>query len=91
MLKIFADYYQDIGMPIDNWTVVTKKDFDDFRTSHSGLALSEKSDVFSISTPTPVIAPTPSPPAPKQKDLLSKFKKGIKRDASLFVMLKDLK
>ncbi len=30
-------------------------------------------------------------PTPKQKDLLSKFKKGIKRDASLFVVLKDLK
>jgi len=34
---------------------------------------------------------TPSPPAPKQKDLLSEFKKGIKWDASLFVVLKDLK
>jgi len=51
----------------------------------------EKSDAFSISTPNPIIAPTPSPPAPKQKDLLSEFKKGIKRDASLFVVLKDLK
>ncbi len=30
-------------------------------------------------------------PPPKQKDLLAEFKKGIKRDASLFVVLKDLK
>jgi len=78
VLKIFADYCQDKGMPIDDWTAVTKQDFDDFRTSHDGLALSEKSDSFSISAPTPIIAPTPSTPAPKQKDLLSEFKKGIK-------------
>ena len=63
-------------MPIDNWTAVTKRDFDKFRTSHAGLALSKKSNTFSNSAPTPVIAPTPSTPAPKQKDLLSEFKKG---------------
>jgi len=93
VLKIFADFCQDSGRPIEDWTTVTKKDFDDFRTSRAGLALSEKNDTFSISTPNPVIvpSPSPSPPAPKQKDLLSKFKKGIKRDASLFVILKDLK
>ncbi len=91
VLKIFTDYCQDKGMPIEDWTAATKRDFDDFRTSHVGLALSEKSDAFSNSTPTPVIAPTPSPPTPKQKDLLSEFKKGIKRDVLLFVVLKDLK
>jgi len=76
-------------MPIEDWTTVTKRDFDDFQTSCDGLALSEKTDSFSAFTPIPVIAPTPYMPTPKQKDLLSKFKKGIKRDASLFVMLKD--
>jgi len=91
VLKIFADYCQDTGTPIEDWPAVTKRDFDDFRTSHARLALLEKSDAFSNSAPTPVIVPTPSLPAPKQKDLLSKFKKGIKRDASLFVVLKDLK
>jgi len=91
VLKIFVDYCQDKGMLIEDWTAVTKRDFDDFRTSRDGLALSEKSDSFSVSAPTPIIAPTPSVPAPKQKDLLSEFKKGIKQDASLFVVLKDLK
>ncbi len=91
VLKIFADYCQDKGMPIDDWTAVTKRDFDDFRTSRDSLALSEKSDSFSISASNPVISPTPYMPTPKQKDLLSEFKKGIKRDASLFVILKDLK
>jgi len=33
LLKIFVDYCQDIGLPIKDWTAVTKKDFDDFRTS----------------------------------------------------------
>jgi len=91
VLKIFVDYCQDKGMPIDDWTAVTKRDFDDFRTSHDGLALSKKSDSFSSSTPTPIVVPTPSMSPPKQKDLLSEFKKGIKRDASLFIVLKDLK
>jgi len=91
VLKIFVDYSQDRGMPIDNWTTVTKQDFDNFRTSCDGLALLEKRNSFSVSTPTPIITPTPSMPAPKQKDLLSKFKKGIKQDALLFVILKDLK
>ena len=89
VLKIFADYCQANGSPIEDWTAVTKRDFDDFRTSHAGMSLSEKSDAFSTSrtAPTPAFAP----PLPKQKDLLAEFKKGIKRDASLFVVLKDLK
>ncbi len=85
VLKIFVDYCQDKGMPIDDWTAVTKRDFNDFRTSHDSLAPLEKSNSFSVSAPTPVIAHTPSAPAPKQ------FKKGIKQDALLFVVLKDLK
>jgi len=89
VLKIFVDYCQDIGLFIDDWTGVTKRDFDDFRTSHARLALPEKSDAFSISTPNSIIALTSS--APKQKDLLSEFKKGIKRNALLFVLLKNLK
>jgi len=51
------------------------------------MSLSEKSDAFS----TPTTAPTPPPPPARQKDLLAEFKKGIKRDASLFTVLKDPK
>jgi len=57
VLKIFADYCQDTGMPIKDWTVVTKRDFDKFRTSHARLALSEKSDAFSNSAPTWLLLP----------------------------------
>jgi len=68
--------------PTDNWTAVTKKkDFDDFRCSQ---VATEKMDAFS----SPTFA---SAPVPKQKDLLADFKKGIKRDASLFMVLKDPK
>jgi len=81
-LKIFTNFCQADGNPIEDWTVVTKKDFDNFRTSQTGLATTEKMDALSLPTPAP---------HPKQKDLLSEFKKGIKRDASLFVVLKDLK
>jgi len=85
--KLFADYCQANGTPIEDWTAVTKRDFDEFRTSHAGMSLSEKSDAFS----TPTTAPTPPPPPARQKDLLAEFKKGIKRDASLFTVLKDPK
>ncbi len=51
------------------------------------MAATEKIKTLSSPTPTPASAPPP----PKQKDLLAEFKKGIKRDASLFVVLKDLK
>jgi len=64
MLKIFADYCQDMGTPIKDWTAVTKRDFNEFQTSQARLALSEKSDAFSTSTPIPIVTPTPSPPTP---------------------------
>ena len=82
-LKIFTNFCQANGNPIEDWTTVTKKDFNDFRTSQAGLAATAKMDTLS--------SPTPAPPPPKQKDLLAEFKKGIKRDASLFMVLKDLK
>jgi len=60
-------------MPIEDWTAVTKRDFDEFRSSQAGMALSEKSDAFSSPAPSPVIAPTPPPPPPEQKDLLAEW------------------
>ncbi len=82
-LKIFTNFCQSNGNPIEDWTAVTKKDFDDFRTSQAGLAATEKMDILS--------SPAPAPPPLKQKDLLAEFKKEIKRDASLFLVLKDPK
>jgi len=53
VLKIFADYCQDNGTPIEDWTAVTKRDFDEFRTSHARLALSKKSAHFLFPLPLP--------------------------------------
>jgi len=81
-LKIYANYCQAKGDPINDWTSITKKDFDDFRCSQVCMAATERIDaLFSPATTS----------APKQKDLLAEFKKGIKRDACLFVVLKDPK
>ncbi len=91
VLKIFVDYCHDTGRPIEDWMAVTKRDFDKFRTSCARLSLSKKSNVFYNSACTPIIATTPSLPTSKQKDLLSKFKKGIKWDELLFIVLKDLR
>jgi len=54
-LKIFTNFCQVEGNPIEDWTVVTKKDFDDFRTSQAGLAATEKMDA--LSSPVPACPP----------------------------------
>jgi len=74
--KIFANVCQISGASIDNWTAVTKKNFDDFRCSEVCMIATEKHDAFS--SPTPASASAPAS-VPKQKDLLSDFKKGTKR------------
>jgi len=81
-LKIYADYCQAEGDPIEDWTAITKKDFDDFRCSQVCMAPTARIDALS----SPATTSTP-----KQKDLLAEFKKEIKRDASLFLVLKDPK
>ncbi len=81
-LKIYANYHQAEGDPIKDWTSITKKDFDDFRCSQVCMAATKRIDALSSPAATS---------APKQKDLLAEFKKGIKRDALLFMVLKDPK
>ncbi len=84
VLKIFANFCQTSSASIDDWTAVTKKNFDDFRCSEVCMIATKKSDALSS------LASAFAPVA-KQKDVLSDFKKGIKRDASLFMVLKDPK
>jgi len=45
-LKIFADYHQADGDPIEDWTAITKKDFDDFRCSQVCMAATERIDAI---------------------------------------------
>jgi len=75
VLKIFTDYCQDSGMPIDDWMAITKRDFDEFRRSCDGLALTEKSDAFVISAPTPIISPTPSALLPNKETSFPSLRK----------------
>ncbi len=61
-LKIFVNYCEAEGSPIVNWTVITKKDFDDFRCSCAGMHATERDDI--IAPPTmPVTASKDSPSA----------------------------
>jgi len=70
------------GDLIEDWTTITKKDFDGFRCRQVCMAATKRIDaLFSPATTS----------THKQKGLLAEFKKGIKRDASLFVVLKDPK
>jgi len=82
VLKIYANYCQAEGDPIKDWTSITKRDFDDFRCSQVCMAATKRIDALSSSA---------TMSASKQKDLFAEFKKGIKRDASLFMVLKDPK
>ena len=69
---------QDNGgiLSLEQWDAITCAEFDEFRIR--GLA----------PQPTMPIATQPRP-APKQADPVSDFKKGIKRDAALYPILKD--
>jgi hypothetical protein len=65
------------GNPITDWTTVTQEEFDDFRSSTAWL----------IAGPPTGGATT----APRTRDPVQDFKKGIKRDPSNFTSLKDEK
>jgi len=59
------------GHLIDDWTLVTKKNFDDFRSSEPCISATDKDNNIVLLTP---------PTISKKKDLLSDFKKGSKRE-----------
>jgi len=61
-LKNFAAYCKAGGSPIVDWTVITKKDFDDFRCSRACMHAIERDDT--IAPPTmPVTTSKDSPSA----------------------------
>ena len=49
-LKIFANFCEADGSPNDNWTALTKKDFDDFRCSRARMHATERDDTIAPST-----------------------------------------
>ena len=52
-LKLFTAYNMAEGHPIDDWTQVTKKDFDDFRSSNACISATEKDN--NVMLPTPLV------------------------------------
>jgi len=47
-LKLFAAFCKAEGHPIDDWTQVTKKDFDEFRSSNACISATEMDDNIAL-------------------------------------------
>ena len=95
LLWIFLDYVihrVNKGDPIgDDWTAVTAEDFDQFRINpqYGGQLRNPGPNQTSTSS---TAAPTPSPSTNTSKySPVEVFRRGIKRDPSLFPTLKDEK
>jgi hypothetical protein len=75
------------GNPLSNdWISLTEEEFNIYRTTSAILTVIGYNN-------SPSIAPVPSKPpeSPRLKDPISEFRKGIKRDASLYTVYKDEK
>jgi len=56
-LKIFANFCQTSSALIDDWTAVTKKNFDGFSCSEVCMIATRKIDALSSPSPTPFSCP----------------------------------
>ena len=92
LIRVFCDYIlhcNTAGTPIDdNWTGITQTAFDSFRVDPSYV--SGLRGGTAIPNPTSVKSSSSSPSAPKYSPA-ELFRRGIKRDPSLFPTLKDEK
>ncbi len=86
-LKIFADHYQANRHPIGVGPSSQRRTSMISGAARCAWQPLRRLRLCLLPPPTPASAVPP----PKQKDLLAEFKKGIKRDASLFVVLKNPK
>jgi len=80
LFKYFVHYRQQSGPPISDWLAITADDFNNFRLHASVLSVS--------ATQPPPSSASSAAPKYSPADL---FKRGIKRDPSLFPTLKDEK
>jgi len=51
-MKLFTAYNVAEGHSVDDWTQITKKDFDDFRSSTACITATEKDNNVMLSTPS---------------------------------------
>jgi hypothetical protein len=91
----YVHYCKEINDPIDNkWTSITQDMFNQFRCNvkytRRFTTLTTNLQHIPIATNNPTIAP-PAPSVPKSSapSLVDAFKKGIKRDPSVYPTLKD--
>jgi len=49
-LEFFTTYSKAEGHPIDEWIQVTKKDFDEFRSSNASISATEMNDNIALPT-----------------------------------------
>ena len=97
MVRIFRDYVvhcNNTGEPVnDNWIGVTQADFDAFRVNPAYVATFTRpsSGIVGASSPHPSVMTSTTPLTSTKKSPAELFRRGIKRDPSLFPTLKDEK
>jgi small nuclear ribonucleoprotein (snRNP)-like protein len=89
LIRVFLGYCQyrsAIGDPIHDWTLVTEEGFNEFRLNPAAIQAG-------IALPTGIINNVPggsgTPSSASKPSLADSFRRGIKRDPSLFPELKD--
>jgi hypothetical protein len=94
----FVHYREEISDPIDNkWTTITQDEFNQFRCNikytRRFTTLSNLQHITIASTAAPALQPSSSAPTPSRTSStatpVEMFKKGIKRDPSVYPTLKD--
>jgi hypothetical protein len=89
----FVHYRDEIGNPIgDDWRSITQDEFDQFccNTKYTRRFASLASlSTAAPSTPSTAPTPTPTPPSHSAPSPVYLFKRGIKRDPSVYPTLKD--
>ena len=90
-LKRFAvvkEHKQGTPVTPTDWMTVQEEDFDNFQGSYDNLYFNP--DHYRTTPPPPVAtAPAPAPPTIHGVSHVTAFRRGIKRDQSLFPILKD--
>jgi hypothetical protein len=81
----FIRYRVDMSLPIgDNWTSITPEEYDEFRCSRAF-----DGTIYGVTSSANPGLPTAQ--STRARDPVTDFKRGIKRDPSLYPVLKDIK
>jgi hypothetical protein len=89
LLRAFWRYRHAAGSPIEDWNMVTQEEFDEFRTDPDNDIETLEAARVAGTTSLRVTDPPRRAPSPRQPTPAEMFRRGIKRDQSLFPTLKD--